>query len=181
MNTYKTLGAIIAILMYFPLLHGIWTNKIKQPFAMWLLWGLLDGITLLSVIVQGGNWLLLAIYTTASCIVMGSMLFKKQFGWTNFETLVTILVICCIIVWTLSGPKVATIAGTLAIVIATFPQFKNGWKDPKSNPWLIWLGFALANGLSTMGGAAWSIEERFYAFTCTLLCLAIAGINLVRK
>ncbi len=169
------------MLMYIPLIKGVITNQIKQPFAMWLLWTLLDGTTLISVLAQGGNWPILAFYTTMSILITSILLFKKQYGWGKFETLIASLVISCMLIWAISGPKIATIVGTIAIVIATFPMFRDAWKDPKSNPWKIWLGFSLANGLSTAAGTMWSIEERFYSTSCAILCILIAGVNLIRK
>lgn len=175
------LGAAVAIVMYIPLLIGILTDKVKQPFSMWLLWMILDGSVLASVVVQKGNYILLAVYTTASLIITSALLYKKQFGWGKFESLIAALAAICMVIWGLSGPKVATIMLTSAVVISTFPQFRDAWKEPAANPWKTWFGFAIANALSTAGGKEWSIEERFYTASCTILCLALAGINAIKK
>jgi len=166
-------SGVLALALYIPLLTGILHGEIKQSFATWILWVVLDGIAMVSIILQDGNWLLLACYVSGGTIITISLVYTKQFKWTWFEWCTLGAVIFCLIVAKLSGARWATITSTLAVFFSGFPQFKDSWKEPHTKTALIYLGYVVANSLSFFGGKSWSIEERFYPGMMTLLCLTI--------
>ena len=174
-------GALLALTLYYPLISGISRGEIKQSFATWILWVTLDVIALVSILYQKGNYLILVSYCIGGSVVTLLLLIKQPFKWTWFETFVTFLVIICLIVWKLSGSKMATIASTLAVVISGFPQFLKSWQKPDKKTGCIYLGYTLANFLSFLGGQAWTIEERFYPGACVILCFSIALAALRRE
>ncbi|HEY4511415.1 MAG TPA: hypothetical protein VJH55_01095 [Candidatus Paceibacterota bacterium] len=179
MNTFLLwIGSGIAILLYFPLIRGILCGKIEQNFATWILWVALDGIALGSILLQGGNYLLLVFYCIGGSLVCASLLYTKQFKWTGFETFVLLLVFICLAVWAVSGPRWGTVASTLAVIISGAPQIKDSWRQPDRQTGYIYLGYILANAFSFWGGKAWTIEDRFYPGMCAILCAAIACASL---
>lgn len=179
-TTFIWLGSFIAIFLYYPLVSGILQGKIEQSFATWILWVSLDLIALISIILQSGNYLLLVVYCAGGTIVIISLVYKKQFKWTRFETFILFLVIACLIIWAISGSKMVTISSTLAVVISGIPQFAESWKKPDLQTSYIYAGCVLANGFSFLGGKSWSIEERFYPGACAILCFCIA-MTILRK
>ena len=167
MNIYIILGAIIGVSANLPLIIGISKNRIKQSFSTWILWALLDIIAGTSTILRDGNWLLPTLYALSSTLITLLLLYKGQFTWSSFDTFVTVLVILCVVVWALAGSHWAIIASTSAVVIASFPQFIEVWKNPKTYPLIVLFGYAIGNFLSVMGGKNWSIEERLYPVAVT--------------
>lgn len=177
MNGYVISGSVVAGFVYIGLCIQIWTGRNKQSFATWGLWALIDGITAASVIVQQGNYLLPLFFSIGSIATATSIILKtKNAGWSWFETMISILVVACLLVWYTSGPKMATIAGTTAVLIAGLPQTVEAWKKPWDSSFLVYSGFLVANILSTIGGKDWSIEERFYPGCCAILCLIVVAI-----
>ena len=181
MNVSKIVGTVLIVFLHIPLIVSIWTGKKKQPFSTWALLCSLNTLTLFSVLKTHGNWQPIAIYVIANAIIATSVLLQGQFYWGSLEYYCCGLIMFCICVWIISGPQIATIASSLSIVIASFPQLRDSWNDPRSNPWLVWIGFTFANAISTAGGIEWSIEERFYGTTCTVLCAFRAGTSLIHK
>lgn len=175
------IGSGIALCLYLPLMIGILRGQIIQSFATWILWLALDAIALISVIQQQGNYLILVCFCIGAIIILFSLLYMKLFRWTTFETFVLILVIICLILWWMIGTKMATIASTIAVVIAGAPQFKDLWIKPDRKTGLIYLGYAVANGLSALGAKSWAIQEWFYPGMCTLLCSGLAMAALRKK
>ncbi len=173
MSTLSEAGAVVAILIYFFLCFQVLTGKSKQNFATWALWAMIDAIAATTIIIQGGNYLLPAIYSLGSAAVTLSILRSKNFAWTWFETMVACFVVICLVVWGISGPWTATIASTLAMVIAGIPLTVESYRRPWEQSFFIYLGYTVANILSTFGGKDWSVEERFYPASCFILCLII--------
>jgi len=138
-----------------------------------MLWSTLDGISAGTIIAQHGNYLLPLAYTIGSGIATFCILKSKQVVWTWFESFVTFLVLVCLAIWALSGSKTATVASTLAMVIAGIPQLIETARKPWETPILIYLGYFTANSLSVFGGKDWLIQERFYPSSAAIYCFFI--------
>jgi len=95
--------------------------------------------------------------------------------------MVTVLVIACMVIWCLVNSRAATIASSSALLIAGIPQLVDAWKRPEEMPFLVYISYVLANGLSTAGGKNWSVEERFYPATATVLCFLFVIVIFIRK
>ncbi len=167
-------GSLIAFALYLPLISGILRGKIEQSFATWALWVSLDLIALISIALQKGNYLILVFYVIGGTATACTLLYKGQFKWTWFETLVSSMVIICLVFWWLSGSRIATISSTIAVVISGLPQFKESWQKPDRTTGLIYLGYVIVNTLFFFGGKSWTVEDRFYPGLMIPLCLAIA-------
>ncbi len=170
MNLLVVISTLLAISLYFPLCYQLLTGKVVQNLATWLLWSALDAIAAVTIFLQDGNYLLAAAYTVGGSITALCILKSRNFNWTRFESFVTFLVIVCLVIWYHSGPRNATIASTLAMVIAGIPQTVASYRKPWETPILIFVGYFFANLLSTLGGKDWSIEEVFYPASATIYC-----------
>ncbi len=177
LNRYQKVSTVLALCLYFPLAWQLLTGQVTQNFATWLLWGILDGIAALSLYKQKGNWYLPAGYVGGCTFTLICMLRALDFKWTTFETEVSAIVALCIIGWKYSGPRLATVLSTIGVVVGGFAQLKDAWTEPMKMPFLVYLGFVVANALATMGGKSWTVEERFYPASCTVLCIAIVVIT----
>jgi hypothetical protein len=171
----------LALLLYCPLLTGILRGQIKQNVATWTLWVSLDAIVTVSIILQKGNYVLPALYVIGGSIIVISLIYKKLFKWTSFETFVLILVIVCLLIWSISGSRWATIASTLAVCISSAPQVRDLWREPEKGTGVIYSGYALANILSFMAGKSWTVEERFYPGMMIPLCLLMTVVAFRKK
>ena len=179
----KYCGGTLALLMYVPLITGvIRTNGAGQSFAMWGLWAVLDTIITISLIVQGGNFWLTAGFAAGSVVLSFLLLAKGRFAWGRLETGVLLLVLGCLVIWIFSGPKIATVATTAAILIAGLPGLIELWRNPQPSVARVWVGFTVANVLAFVGGAGWSIEERFApgCFSVWTIVLVCVGCRPVR-
>ena len=163
----------IAVLIYVPLSIRVFAGKVKQNFATWLLWAILDGIAAATIALQDGNFVLPAVYALGSAGVTLSILRSKNFQWTWFETMVVCLVVVCLIVWGVSGARVATVASTLAVSIAAVPLMIEAWKEPWDQPFFTYSGFLVVSILAVIAGKSWTIEERLYPTACIVINIAV--------
>ena len=180
MNAFVLASGIVAALTYVPFCRQIKNGKTIQNLPTWVLWTVLDVIIAASIIANGGNFVLSAVYAIGS----GASAFfifksKSKFSWTWFETMVAVLVLASMVVWYFSGSKVATVASTLAMVIAGIPQLVDAWKKPWEMPPLaIYSGYVAASLLSVAGGKSWTVEERLFPVAACVLCLFIVIFSL---
>ena len=177
MNTYQIVSTVIALCLYIPLAREILLGQVKQNLATWLLWGTLDALAATSMFVQGGNWHLPTAYVAGCTLVVICMIKARTIAWTRFETICSLMVIACLVGWKMSGPWLATILSTTGVALATIPQIKDAYKEPAEMPLLIYIGYTFVNTLSTIGGNAWTVEERLYPATCAVLCTLIVLVS----
>lgn len=170
-------GVALALLMYYLFLRDVLRGVLKQSLATWGLWGVLDLITTISIIQEGGNWLILAVYTAGSLVLCFSLAYKKQFAWTWFESFTVLLVGVCLLAWYFLGPKATTIAGTASVALATLPQLKDSWLKPDRDSAQLWTGWFVVNTLFFLGGASWEVKEVLYPIVCMGLCLSLVVVN----
>lgn len=180
MNSWTLAGSIIGIGLQILLSVQIFTGKVKQNFASWILWATLEIIVAASIISQHGNFLLPASYSLGCMIIALSIIKSKNISWTWFETFIACLAIACMIVWSISNARIATIASTSAVLIAGIPLLIDCYKNPWDNPFFIYSSFLIANALATAGGKNWSVEERLYPASCTGFTILVV-IFLARK
>jgi hypothetical protein len=175
MNIFAIASASLAIALYFPLCFKILRGDVRQNFATWALWTLLDVVVAGTLMVQHGSYSLAVAYTLGGAITVSCILVARGGAlWTKFESFVASLVIICVILWSLSGPMIGTIASTLAMVIAGIPQLIETYRNPWSSPFGIYAGYFFANVLAAIGAKSWAIEERFYPCMAAAFCLLIA-------
>ena len=176
-NVYQKVSTVVALCLYLPLAWQILKGQVKQNLATWLLWGTLDAIAAVSIFVQGGNWHLPAAYVVGCTFTIICMIRARVLAWTRFETIVSIMVIACLIGWKMSGPWLATVLSTTGLVLATVPQIKDAYKAPHEMPFLIYVGYTFVNVLSTIGGKAWTVEERLYPVSAAICCVVIVMVS----
>jgi len=164
MNVLVLAGSALATITYFPFWRQIKFGEVKQNFLTWFLYGIIDSLIFLTIIVQDGNFLLSFVATIGSFIT--AFFIARSGAITQW---ILFMVFGCMIMWYFSGSKIATILSTLAMTIASIPQLVDAWKNPQEMPFLAYISYFLANSLSTLGGNNWSIEERFYPASATIV------------
>jgi hypothetical protein len=140
----------------------------------------MDGIVAISTYILNGNYQLPTAYALGSAIIVLCILKSRNFDrWTWFETVMTIMVIICLVIWKISGPYWATIMSSIALVLASTPMvIKDSWMEPEKFPTLLYSGYSLANFFGILGGKSWSVEERFYPVCAFSVCVTMVLISL---
>lgn len=176
----QALAGVIGIGAYLILILSLLKTKMEQSFAAFLLWAMLDGIAAITSVLSDGNYWLPMSNAIGSAAITILLVFKKQVRWSRVETMTTILVIICIVVWQTAGERAGIIASSLAVVIASIPQMVETYNKPEATPISAYIVFLVANILSFFAGNSWTIEERFYA-ACSIFLTAVIVIFTLRK
>ena len=174
-------GLGFAIWAYIPLCRDVYNRTLTQSLATYGLWGLLDAINAGSTYSKGGNYWLPLLYAAMSFAVV-AIIFLRNFNrkWELIETICTIFVLASIVVWYFVSDELAIVVSTIGVVVAGLPQLKDVWKDPAGAPLGPYVLFVIANGLSTLAGKDWSIQERLYGSACTVLTITFAMVAAMR-
>lgn len=174
----NVVATCLALALYTPLCMQILKGTAKQNLATWALWTVLDGIAAASLVVQHGNYLVVAAYTLGSAVVAMCILRSRNFAWTYLETLVSVLVILSVIGWAVAGPLYATVLSVAGLVLASIPQLVDSYRKPQDMPLGIYLGYGVANLLSLLAGKDWSIAERLYPGSALIMTLLMCACGL---
>ena len=170
----------IGIVAYIILIISLIKSKAEQSFAAFLLWAMLDLIATITSVLEDGNYWLPMSNVIGSSLITILLIMKKQISWSRIETMTTLLVIICLIVWYVAGEQAGIIASSLAGVIASIPQMVETYRRPNATPIVAYFVFLGANIVSFFAGKSWTIEERFYSTCSVFLCLVIVLLAIRR-
>lgn len=134
------------------------------------LWASLAGITSITMLKQGANPAVPATYGLGAATTAFILLTKGKYNWADFDTVVAIMVVLCVVLWLSSGEKPAFLLSVLAGLIAAVPFLLMTWKAPASSPIIPNTGFFIANLLSFVSAKKWTLQDRLYSGANTVLC-----------
>lgn len=142
-------------------------------FTTFALWAALSWIATFTILKQGANHaipLISGIGSTSTAIIL---LIKGKSEWSEFDSVVAILVILCLALWLISGPRRALILSVVAGAISSLPFIIMTWKSPTNSPIISNSGFLMANILAFASAKAWTIEDRLYTGAGVAICLLL--------
>ncbi len=87
----------------------------------------------------------------------------------------------CTLIFMYAEPYYSTIAGTVAINIASVPQVVSTIKKPEHTPPGPYLLFAISALLAIIAAPAWTVGDRLFPVSAFLFCMLIFSLALRRK
>ncbi len=175
-------GGLLSLLLFIPLIISIVKEGAEgQSCATWLLWGALDVILTVSLFSTGGNYFLPLGFALGDFSVVILLVAKGKVNWGMFETIILVMVITCLAAWKLSGPIIAAISSTVAVVIAGLPGLREMWRKPQRRVGNIWMGYVVATTLSFFGGTEMTMKERFTPGVFALFALVMFAASRKKK
>lgn len=177
-DTLKLTGGLVALAMYAPLIRDVLRfGAAGQSFATWGLWAALDSMLTIALWLQHGNYLLTLGYAVGGVLLTLVLLRCGGVNWGIFETIITGLVLVCVAIWKLSGPRNASIAVTAAVCLAAVPGFVEMLRQPQPAARKIWAGFTVAASLSFFGGTTMTVEERLTPAAFAVLSVLMLTVS----
>lgn len=163
-----------AIGAYSPLVIGAVRERDdkSQVFTTWFLYFLLDVITMDSSRNLDGNDIILFGFAIGSFIMMSILLFQKRIAWTWLETIISGLVILCIIAYYISGPFLTLIFGIMSECIVGVYLIIKTFMNPVVKYNLTgYIMFLITSLLAMLNAKDWSIREMGYPLCEAILCV----------
>ena len=183
MSPLEWLVLLFSIGAYFPLIRGVFKNKMdkSQVATTWALYTVLDVILAIVTFIKGGNFLFPLGFSVGSFILTIILIYQRKIYWCIIETLVTGLVIVCIVFWLVGGATTTIFFGVLSQTIVGLYLIYNTIKNPVVEYNLIgYFLFLTASVLTLLNADSSGIEEIGYAIAETLLSVIII-IPLLKK
>lgn len=116
---------VLFVFNYLHITYGIWFKGNKNNFATYALWLAFDGLALYNTYQNNEDPTLTLTFIIGTTLVAIGLLLKKSYEWTWVETLITVLVVICMVITQVSSPKVALNVTAIGLGIAGLPY----WKD----------------------------------------------------
>jgi hypothetical protein len=171
---------------YVPLIIGVIKQRhdCSQTFTTWVLYFLLDLITMLSCTKIDGSYVILLGFAVGSFIMASILFYQRRFGWTWLETTVVFLVLLCIGAWYKSGPYWAAIFGIISESIVGIHLMIKTYKNPTFKYNLVgYIGFTIVSIVAFLNAKDFNIQQIGYPIAeavisfLTLIPLANKWLN----
>lgn len=165
------LGVVIGAFAYFYIIvtTAVGTGE-GLSFTTFGLWSALAWISSFTMLKQKANPAIPMIYGVGATTTTIVLLIKGRYGWSNLDSVVTVLVVVCIILWLTKGPRLALVLSIVAGVIACIPFTIMTWEFPAKSPIVANSCFLLSNIFAFISAKAWTLEDRLYSGTNVVLC-----------
>jgi len=157
-------GGVIAFLAIIVFAIQIAFTNLVQNSVSWILWLLLDVISLLTALHAGNKkpWLQIA-FSIGAFTVVSVLLVKGDWTWGWVETIAVIGVSVSLLAWWKIGPTAGVVASTIATDIAGLPAMHDAILLPSdpSSAWM-WGIIAISAICVLISTEKWTIKDRLY-------------------
>ena len=166
---------ILAIAAYTPLVLGITKqNDRSQTFFTWVLYLLLDCITMFSSLAEEGAYVILFGFAVGSLVMASILLYQRRIGWKLTETITASLVLICIIFWQTGGSYWAIRFGIASESIVGIYLIIRTIKNPTVKYNIVgYICFLIVSIIAMLAAKDWSVEQMGYPFCETILSVII--------
>lgn len=178
MNWHLLIGIVAGLIQLYaviPYVRSILARETRPNVVSWVLWTLLQLITIWIMMTSDGgiSWSLILVcamtFNTSLVVVLCLAGYgDKEFGWVEKACLAIALVTIGLYVATDNGP-LAIGFNILADLIAAAPTVWKTWRDPKSEAFGPWAIITVAAVLGVLSVEIASVES--IAFPMYLVCV----------
>ncbi|MEK7650376.1 MAG: hypothetical protein AAB364_00685 [Patescibacteria group bacterium] len=178
-DTLSNLAGVMIIVAFIPYIWAICRDRNLPPGtpgktepckASWLIWGILDTITLCGMLVKhtaGG--LIIGAVTGVWIVFLVTLKYGKP-GWSFLDKLCLGIVVMAISLWLIRGdPNWGIVISCGGLIVGAFPTFKSVWEDPSRENFLAWMLFWIAAALGSAAIKKWTLEDATQPLTFLLI------------
>lgn len=151
-------GAIF-IIAFIPYIRSILKGETKPKKATWLIWAVLDSITLAGMIMKNSvNGQILG--AILGVWVITFLAFRKgESGWDVVDKVCLVGALIGITFILFGNPVEAMIASLSGILIGSLPTFKSAWQKPENEDKLTWMLWLIGSVFALFAIPNWKIEH----------------------
>lgn len=179
---FATLAGLLYVAGFAPYIASVIRGKSKPSKATWLIWSVLDIITLVGMMSQGQVSATLVAGTCGSLTVAILALRKGEAGWSKVDRLAIAGAIAGLALWALTRSANVAIIITLAVMmIGAVPTLKSAWADPAAENKVAWALYATGCLFGLLAITEWSVAGAAQALVFTLIDGSITAVVFLRR
>ena len=164
---------VFSLIPFAPLIIGLIKQKDQsQTFLTWILYLILDCITMFSNIKVGPHgYVMLFGFAVGSLIMSAILFYQKRFArWSLVETITLLLITICLIIWKLGGSYWALTSGIASETIVGLYLMRRTFRDPVVRYNMSGYSlFLLVSVITLLTAQEWTISEVGFALPETIL------------
>lgn len=133
------LSGVVFCVAFVPYIRAIVRRETQPSKASWLIWATLDSITLAGMAAANTlNGQIIGAVLGAWAVAILSFRYGKK-GWTKLDVFCICGAMTGIGLWRwFNSPVTGIVVSNAVVLIASFPTFKTGWKEPEKEDRTAW-------------------------------------------
>jgi len=183
-NLFGLVAAIVSIISFLPYLRSILKHQTKPSGPSWWTWTILTTVTVVSSWFSGAKWSVLFLPTWLCVNQLIVAILSAKFGDNNWDWINKICIAAAvlgILLWVLTGqPLIALAIAIAADLLASIPNLRHIWSNPKSENKLGWTLGWLAAVLEVFAVTSWTIAGSGWAIYFLLSMSVTLGLIWIR-
>lgn len=159
-NVLSIVGGLVMVAGFVPYIKAIFRGTAKPSKASWLIWAILDSITLAAMYTEGAtNGQIIGSVACAWVVTALSLRYGIP-GWSKLDKFCLASAAIGITLWqALSSPLLALGISLTVVFLGSIPTFVSAWKDPSREDKLAWALFWVSCVLSVMAVPNWTMAD----------------------
>lgn len=164
------IAGVLFLVAYVPYIRAILKGETKPAKASWVIWVVLDTITLAGMVAAGTvNGQSIGAVLGGYVVVCLSFRYGEK-GWTKLDIICLVGAVCAIVFWMISGnPTVGIVISVIVVVIGAFPTMYSAWNDPSKEDTVAWTIFFLSCVVAMFAIPAWTLADAAQPVAFTLI------------
>lgn len=154
------IAGILFLVAFIPYIVAIVRNQTKPAKASWIIWAILDTITLAGMYVEHTiNGQIIGAVTGAWMVAILSLRYGTS-GWTYLDKFCLVGAIGGIGLWQIfNNPVLGIMASASVVFIGAIPTFVSAWKDPSRENKIAWSIFFASCVCATLAIPSWTLAN----------------------
>lgn len=167
---FSFLSGVVILVAFVPYILAIRREETKPAKASWIIWAILDTITLVGMIAKNStNGLIIGAVTGVWVVVIFTLKHGTP-GWSWLDKFCLAGAGLGIGLWWLfNDPNWGIVTSCSVIFLGSFPTFVSVWEDPGRENQLAWSLYWLSAVFSIVAIEQWTLEHAFQPFTFLLI------------
>lgn len=139
-KVFSGISMLLFLGSFFPYIVAIIKKEIQPTVASWMIWAVIDGITVLALYQKNSLNVIAVLALFGSLTVACLALFLGEKGWSFFDKVCVGLALLAVVLWLISNePLWGLILSQIAGLIAAIPTFISTFEDPTRESRLGWM------------------------------------------
>lgn len=181
---FGILASVLAIFCFVPYIRDIFKKKTTPHIYSWFLWGTLQILGAIAIIIKGGGYGVLELLIgSLFCFYIFFLSFKYGTkNITKFDSLCFFLALFTILIWIFTKePLYAVILISIIDFVAFLPTYRKGFEEPQSETISNYFLSSLASASAIFALSTYSFTTVFYLATLVATNIFFVALLFYRR
>lgn len=180
-ETFAFLSGLCVVLGFIPYFASILRRKSVPIKTSWLIWGILDTIILVGMMMKGTANSLIVTSFFGTWLAFALACKYGRSGWRTIDKVCLAGALLSMVLWGLfNSPLLGILCSLAGLVLGAIPTFQSAWRNPASEDRLGWTFFFFSCVFGVLAIPHWTLGYAAQPLTFSFNETVMMGLLYIR-